>query len=76
MDDIAYRAAHREDRGTFNKLEVGMRAGWVCGPCGEAVPQDGEYIIRPVMNVHGMGRGAWAEHLEEGDFHAAPGYFW
>ena len=76
MDDIAYRSAHREDRWTFNKLEVGMRAGWVCGPCGEAVPQDGEYIIRPVMNVHGMGRGAWAEHLEEGDFHEAPGYFW
>ena len=76
MDEHYYRAAHHEDRWIYNKLEVSLRAGWVCGPCGEPVPQDGEYIIRPVMNMWGMGREARACRLKAGDVQDKPGYFW
>lgn len=76
MDEQHFKTAHRDDRWVYNKLEVGLRAGWVCGPCGLPVPQDGEYIVRPVMNMWGMGRGALAVELEKGECHDMPGFFW
>lgn len=75
-DAVEYRNCHPSDRWVFNKLTVAEKAGWSCGPCGEPIPEDGEYIVRPMMNVLGMSRGARVEVLRKGDVLEEPGYFW
>lgn len=65
---------HRE---WFNKLWLSEKFGYVCGPNATPVPKSGEYIIRPIYNLHGMGAGAKIVHIEAGDLEAVPpGYFW
>jgi hypothetical protein len=65
---------HRE---WFNKLWLSEKFGYVCGPNATPVPKSGEYIIRPIYNLHGMGAGAKIIHIEVGDLEAVPpGYFW
>lgn len=60
----------------FDKLILSRRLGYVCGPAGVPVPQAGVYIVRPVTNLQGMGRGASLQHLESSTNHLEPGYFW
>lgn len=61
----------------FNKLELSLRLGYTCGPAGVPVKQSGEYIIRPIYNLNGMGINARIEHIEADAFHAIdPGQFW
>jgi len=45
------------------------------GPAGMPVPEPGKYIVRPAVNLYGMGAGARIMHLETG-FEVPPGYFW
>lgn len=52
--------------------------GYVCGPTGVDVPQDGFYIVRPVTNIVGLGIGAYEQYLtvEGWTDHLQPGTFW
>ena len=60
----------------FNKLQVAKFLGYTCGPAGEPVPEAAEYVVRPCVNLLGMGKGAkikWLENeteslLKAGDF--------
>lgn len=58
-----------------NKLWFAEQMGYKCGPRGVPVPEPGEYIVRPIYNLEGMGLGASIEYLwEESDIPL--GYFW
>ena len=52
--------------------------GYVCGPTGVDVPEDGFYIVRPVTNIVGLGIGAYEQYLtvEGWTDHLQPGTFW
>ena len=61
----------------FNKLELSLQLGYNCGPAGVPVKTSGEYIIRPIYNLNGMGINARFEYIEADVFHPIdPGQFW
>ena len=61
----------------LDKLMLADRLGYVCGPSGISVPKRDTYIIRPCVNLHGMGKGAFkAEIGKTTDLIVPPGYFW
>ena len=60
----------------FDKLIVAKKAGHLCGPRGIPVPKPGEYFVKPVINIEGMGEKARVEYLEQDTCHLHPGEFW
>ena len=60
----------------FDKLILARKLGYVCGPAGVNVPQPDNYIVRPITNIEGMGRGAEVVWLEDDTSHLTPGMFW
>jgi len=60
----------------LDKLLLSKRLGYTCGPAGVPVPEPGEYIVRPCVNVRGMGEGAQIMHIERDTDHLPAGTFW
>lgn len=61
----------------FNKLQVSKYLGYTCGPAGIPVPEPAEYVVRPCINLLGMGRGSEIKWLENETEDVVPdGYFW
>lgn len=61
----------------FNKLYVADHFGYDCGPAGVSVKRPGNYVVRPVYNLAGMGLNAAVLYLTPNDTHLIqPGYFW
>lgn len=76
-DEDAWLACHDDDLWIFDKVILATKLGYVCGPKGVTVPEPGKYIVRPVMNLMGMGRGASIMHIENvTDFILPDGTFW
>lgn len=64
-------------RGWFNRLDLAMRLGHNAGPCGTAPAISGDFVVRPIYNLSGMGVGARIVRATAGDHSLAPpGYFW
>lgn len=64
-------------RSFFNKLELSLRLGYICGPAGTDVPKTDIYCIRPIYNLNGMGAGSYFQELiENRDNYIPAGYFW
>lgn len=78
MEDWQAYLKFPQHRKWFNKLWLSERLGYYCGPAGLAPEEDGWYIIRPVMNLRGMGIGASKVYIKkhEGIRYGAPGSFW
>lgn len=69
--------AYPEHRHWFNKLWLATIMGYRCGPCGVAPDVTGEYCVRPIYNLCGMGVGAQLKVISAGDTtQVPPGYFW
>ncbi len=71
-----WRAIHEEDLWVYNKLILSRRLGYICGPTGCSVPYSGHYIIRPSINLLGMGRFSRIEWIESNTDHLHPSEFW
>ena len=65
-----------EDLWVYNKLILSRRLGYLCGPVGCHVPYSGYYIVRPSINLLGMGRFSRIEWIEESTDHFHPSEFW
>ena len=76
IDVIGWVGVDPEDSWVFDKLILARKLGYVCGPAGMPVPRGNHYIIRPIMNMHGMGRMARIEFLSDFTHHLHPGEFW
>lgn len=64
-------------RWLFNKLELSLKLGYCAGPVPKPVPVSGEYIVRPIYNLSGMGVGAKLLNLEKDKiYNFAPSLFW
>jgi hypothetical protein len=73
----AWNIVDPEDLWVFDKLLLSKRLGYVCGPKGEFVPKPSKYIVRPCVNLLGMGRGAKVIHLKDAtEYNMADGTFW
>lgn len=79
MEDLesnAWRSANVDDLWIFDKLIVSRKLGYVCGPAGVDVPSPDHYIVRPCVNIPGMGRDAVFQFIEEDTRHLPSGHFW
>jgi len=76
IEAISWKSAHNDDLWVFDKLIIAKKMGYVCGPVGVDVPHPAFYIVRPCVNIPGMGRGAKFRHLVKRTKHLPTGYFW
>jgi hypothetical protein len=76
LEGIAWKNADPEDLWIFDKLIVARKLGYSCGPVGTDVLSPGHYIVRPCVNIPGMGRGASIQWIEQDTTHLPSGYFW
>jgi hypothetical protein len=67
---------HSEDLWVYNKLILGRVLGYTCGPVGTSVPRPDFYILRPSMNLLGMGRLARKEYIYKYTDSYHPSEFW
>ena len=67
---------HPDDLWVYNKLILSRVLGYNCGPCGISVPRPDFYVVRPSMNLLGMGRFSRLEWLEDLTEHLHPSEFW
>ena len=71
-----WKHIHPEDLWVYNKLILSTRLGYSCGPAGLVVPYPGSYVVRPCMNLLGMGRFARIEFISRSTEHLHPAEFW
>ena len=71
-----WNSIHDEDLWVYNKLFLNRRLGHLCGPVGCPVPCSGNYIVRPSINLLGMGRFSRIEWIERCTDHFHPSEFW
>jgi hypothetical protein len=67
---------HPSDLWVYNKLFLSRVLEYTCGPVGTTVPQPDFYIVRPMVNLLGMGRFARNEWIEKHTDQFHPGEFW
>lgn len=77
MQDHEAYLLYPQHRKWFNKLWFSENMGYDCGPAGLAPSRSGWYVVRPIMNIRGMGLGAKRVYIREGDMSVVrPGEFW
>lgn len=75
-EDIVWKTICAEDLWVLDKLILARTLGYCSGPTGMNVPKPGHYIVRPCVNLLGMGLGAQKIYLvDETDF-LPLGHFW
>ena len=62
--DVAAYAAYPNDRHLYNKLALSRILGYECGT--GLIPRAGTWIVRPIINLEGMGIDAVIQHYEAG----------
>jgi hypothetical protein len=74
--DEEWNRIHSEDLWVYNKLILSRVLGYTCGPVGTSVPKPDFYILRPSMNLLGMGRFARKEYIYKYTDLFHPSEFW
>lgn len=67
---------HPKDIWAYNKLSLARILQYNCGPTGTTVPNPNFYIVRPCINLLGMGRLSRKEWIENVTNHFHPSEFW
>ena len=75
-EDLYWKNPKTDDLWALDKLILSKKLGYNCGPAGIEVPKAGDYIVRPVLNVFGLGMGAKKMHLKKDTSHLPIGTFW
>lgn len=75
-EDIVWKNINPDDIWVLDKLILSRKLGYVCGPTGLDVPTPNYYIVRPCVNMMGLGLGAQRLWLEKETMHLPLGYFW
>lgn len=75
-DAEAWSQADPEDLWVYDKLLLSKKLGYTCGPAGVDVPKPGNYIVRPITNMLGMGINAEIKYLNKDTDYLSPGTFW
>lgn len=75
-EDIVWRTINPDDIWILDKLILSRKLGYNCGPVGLDVLKPGHYIVRPCVNMLGLGLGAQKVYIEESTVNLPIGYFW
>lgn len=75
-DETYFKNANPKDLWVYDKLILSRKLGYNCGPVGFDVPTPGEYIVRPIFNIQGLGLGAEFTWIDRNTNHLPVGYFW
>lgn len=75
-EDLVWKTADPNDLWVLDKLILSKKLNYNCGPVGLDVPNPGYYIVRPCVNMLGLGLGAQKVWLEKDTTHLPLGYFW
>lgn len=76
LETKAWLSTEAEHLWVMDKLILARTMGYICGPTGLNVPYPGEYIVRPCVNMLGLGLGAQKVFLEQSTDHLPLGHFW
>ena len=71
-----WNSIHPQDTWVYNKLILNQSMGYLCGPTGCPVSYSGNYIVRPCINLLGMGRFSRIEWINKCTDHFHPAEFW
>lgn len=75
-EDRVWKTVDPDDIWVMDKLILSRKLGYNCGPVGLDVPSPGYYIVRPCVNMLGLGLGTQKVWLEKDTTHLPLGYFW
>lgn len=75
-EDIVWKTIDPDDIWALDKLILSRKLYYNCGPVGLDVPSPGYYIVRPCVNMLGLGLGTQRVWLEKDTTHLPVGYFW
>jgi hypothetical protein len=75
-EDEVWLKADPEDLWVMDKLIIARMCHHVSGPVGMDVPTPGWYIVRPCVNMIGLGLGAKMFWLTKSTDHLPIGHFW
>ena len=76
QEDVYWQTADANEIGVYDKLILSRKLGYACGPVGIDVPVPAWYIVRPCVNIMGLGLGAKKMHLTKYTIDLDPGHFW
>lgn len=75
-EDRVWKTVDPDDIWVMDKLILSRKLGYNCGPVGLDVPSPGYYIVRPCVNMLGLGLGTQKVWLNEDTTHLPLGHFW
>jgi hypothetical protein len=75
-EDLVWQTIDPDDIWALDKLILSRKLYYNCGPVGLDVSRPGYYIIRPCVNMQGLGLGAQRVWLEKDTAHLPVGHFW
>ena len=75
-DTEVWPTLDNENLWIYDKLILSRKLGHKCGPCGVPVPFPADYIVRPIINLEGQGKGTEKLWIENDTWHLNFGYFW
>lgn len=75
-EEDVWKIIHPDDIWAMDKLIVARKCGYICGPVGTEVPKPDWYIVRPCVNMLGLGLGAQKLWIAKDTIHLPLGYFW
>ena len=74
-EDIVWKTIDADDIWALDKLILSRKLNYNCGPVGLDVPKPGHYIVRPCVNMLGLGLGAEKVWLDKETTHLPLGYW-
>jgi hypothetical protein len=75
-EDVVWKTINPDHIWVMDKLILSRKLGYNCGPVGLDVPHPGFYIVRPCVNMLGLGLGATKKWIENDTCDLPYGYFW
>lgn len=75
-EDLVWKTIDPDDIWVLDKLILSRKLGYTCGPVGLDVPTPEYYIVRPCVNMLGLGLGAERVWIEKDTTDLPIGYFW
>jgi hypothetical protein len=75
-EDFVWYNIDPNDIWGLDKLILSRKLGYTCGPVGLNVPKPGNYIVRPCINMLGLGLGAQKVWIEDETLDLPIGHFW
>ena len=77
MTDAEAWRCYPQLRWLYDRLQLSQALEYECGPAGTLPPRPGIWFVKPIINLNGMGVGAYAQHYDGGPaFPVRPGSFW